>query len=507
MEEFELNLPIFVTSLLSLLLLWCITRRILVKPAGGGLKKLVRPPSPSKLPIIGNLHQLGSLPHRNLHSLVKKHGPLMLLHFGSVPVLIVSSADSAREVMKTHDLIFANRPAFKAFEKLIYGCTDVVTAPYGEYWRQIKSILVLQLLSNKRVQSLRSIREEETALFVNKIRESSGEVVNLSAIFAEFTNDGIGRSAFGRRYSDSENGKKFLRVMMDMMELFGCINIGDFIPWLSWIGRVNGFDKRLDTTATEMDQVLESMIQECLQAQKDKNNGENIIDILLQIYHPNTTADASIDRNTLKSLILDLFIGGTDTISTTLEWVMTELLRHPTMMEKLQGEVREIIKQEEEEITDDDLEKMHYLKAVVKEALRVHPPLPLLVPRVASKDVQIKGFDISAGTVVMINAWSIGRDPVSWDDPEKFMPERFLNSSIDFRGLDFELIPFGAGRRGCPGITFAVVAIELVLANLMHKFDWKLADGVQGKDLDMNESPGLTAHRALPLLAVASHTK
>ncbi|KAH6790127.1 hypothetical protein C2S51_005133 [Perilla frutescens var. frutescens] len=497
MEEFQLNLSIFVTSVLSLMLLWSVTRRILVAP-----------PSPSKLPIIGNLHQLGSLPHHNLHSLAKKHGPLMLLHFGSVPVLIVSSADSAREIMKTHDLIFANRPAFKAFEKLIYGCTDVVTAPYGEYWRQIKSILVLQLLSNKRVQSLRSIREEETALFVKKIRESSGEVVNLSAIFAEFTNDGIGRSAFGRRYSDSENGKKFLRVMMDMMELFGCINIGDFIPWLSWIGRVNGFDKRLDTTAREMDQVLESMIQECLQPQKDKNNGQNIMDILLQIYHANTsTAHASIDRDTLKSLILDVFIGGTDTISTTLEWVMTELLRHPTMMEKLQGEVREIIKQEEEDITDDDLEKMHYLKAVVKEALRVHPPLPLLVPRVASKDVQIKGFDISAGTVVMINAWAIGRDPVSWDEPEKFMPDRFLNSSTDFRGLDFEFIPFGAGRRGCPGITFAVVAIELVLANLMHKFDWKLAHGVEGKDLDMNESPGLTVHRAVPLLAVASHTK
>ncbi|KAH6772545.1 hypothetical protein C2S51_010949 [Perilla frutescens var. frutescens] len=503
MEEFELNLlPLFLTAFLSLILL-CSIARIFLK------QERVPPPSPSKLPIIGNLHQLGSLPHRNLHSLAQKHGPLMLLHFGSVPVLIASSADSAREIMKTHDLIFANRPAFKAFEKLIYGCRDVTTAPYGEYWRQIKSILVLQLLSSKRVQSLRSIREEETALLVKKIRESSGEEarpVNLSSMFAAFANDGIGRSAFGKRYSESPNGKKFLRAMMDMMELFGRIDIGDFIPWLSWISRVNGFDKRLDTVAREMDQVLETMIQERLEAQKEKNNGEiNIMDILLEIYHGSNTADdaASIDRDTLKSLVLDVFIGGTDTISTALEWTMTELLRHPTVMWKLQGEVRGIIKQEEEDndITDDEVERMHYLKAVVKEALRLHPPLPLLVPRVASRDVQIRGFDVSAGTVVMINAWAIGRDPVSWDQPENFMPERFLNSSTDFRGLDFELIPFGAGRRGCPGITFAVVAIEIVLANLVHKFDWKL---VQGKDLDMNESPGLTVHRAVPLLALAS---
>ena len=175
-------------------------------------------------------------------------------------------------------------------------------------------------------------------------------------------------------------------------------------------------------------------------------------------------------------------------------------------MEKLQREVRGIVKKKEE-ITDDDLERMHYLKAVIKEALRVHPPLPLLVPRITTKDVQVKGFDVSAGTVVMINAWGIGRDPASWDKPEKFKPERCLNSSTDYRGLDFELIPFGAGRRGCPGITFAVVSIELVLANLVHKFDWTLPHGIHGKDLDMNESPGLTVHKAVPLLALASYTK
>lgn len=202
-------------------------------------------------------------------------------------------------------------------------------------------------------------------------------------------------------------------------------------------------------------------------------------------------------------VLQDVFIGGTDTVSTALEWTMTELLRHPKVMEKLQGEIRGIVKQNGD-IRDDDLKNMDYLKAVIKESLRYHPPVPLLAPRTAGKDVQLKGYDVSAGTTVMINAWTIGRDPVSWDEPEKFKPERFLNSSIDFKGLDFEFIPFGAGRRGCPGITFAFVTIELVLANLVHKFDWELPSGVEGKDLDMSESIGITVHKVVPLLALAS---
>ncbi|KAL8547581.1 hypothetical protein ACS0TY_007054 [Phlomoides rotata] len=143
---------------------------------------------------------------------------------------------------------------------------------------------------------------------------------------------------------------------------------------------------------------------------------------------------------------------------------------------------------------------------MIKETLRQHPPVPLLVRRIAVEDVKIKGYDVSAKTMVMINAWAIGRDPASWDEPEKFKPERFLNSLIDYKCLDFEFIPFGAGRRGCPGISFAVVTMEFVLANLVQKFNWKLPNGIEEKDLDMSESPGVTFHRSVPLLAVASQS-
>lgn len=199
----------------------------------------------------------------------------------------------------------------------------------------------------------------------------------------------------------------------------------------------------------------------------------------------------------------DIYSAGTDTTFTVLEWAMTELFRHPTIMTKLQSEVRQILNGKQD-ITEDEMTKMHYLKAVIKETLRLHPPIPLLVPREASQDVKVMGYDMAAGTMVITNAWAIGRDPSSWDEPEEFRPERFLNSSIDFKGHDYELIPFGAGRRGCPGIAFAMATNEFVLVNLMGKFDWELPDGAKGEDLDVEESPGVTIHRKVPLIAIAT---
>ncbi|KAL7138874.1 hypothetical protein ABFS83_09G011900 [Erythranthe nasuta] len=498
---------LIIQALLSLFLISYITKW-LYKRFHGNKKNL--PPSPPKLPILGNLHQLGLLPHRNLQSLAKKYGPIMLLHFGNKPTLIVSSADSAREIMRTHDVIFSDRLESSVNKRLLYDCKDVSVAPYGEYWRQLKSICVLQLLSNKRVQSFHSIREEETALLMKRIRESSSRSssVDLSEMFTEFTNDVVCRSAFGKKYSEGENGKKYLWLLKEFVELVGKINIGDFVPMLSWINRVNGFDSRVDTVAREMDEFFEGVICErmenpkkLLQGDREEKHGENFLDILLEIYRDNGTG-VSIDRDSVKAIILDVFAAGTDTTSTVLEWAMTQLLRHPQIMKRLQHEVRQVIKDKTDTITENDLEKMPYLKAVIKETLRLHTPIPLLVPRVARKDVKVMGYDISAGTMVVVNGWAIGRDPASWNEPEKFDPDRFLHSRVDYQGLDFELIPFGAGRRGCPGISYAIVTDEYLLANLIREFDWKLPDDVG--DVDMGELPGLAIHRAVPLLALAS---
>ncbi|KAG6404327.1 hypothetical protein SASPL_136573 [Salvia splendens] len=285
-------------------------------------------------------------------------------------------------------------------------------------------------------------------------------------------------------------------ALRELFRLMTNVEIGEFVPWLSWISRVNGFYGRVEKVREELDEFLEMVVEEHLNNGSESSDGninnENFVDILLK--------DSSIDRDGIKAILLDMLAGGTDTTSSTLEWAMTELIRNPTVRMKLQTEVREIV-QDRHVITDDDLGKMQYLKAVIKETLRLRAPVSLL-GRVTREDITVMGYDISANTLVLVNTWAIGRDPSSWDQPEMFHPERFLNSSLDFKGVDFKFAPFGHGRRGCPGIALAIASVELVLANLVHKFDWKLPMGAKCEDLDVLEQPGVNLHRKNPLLVV-----
>ncbi|GAB2269751.1 hypothetical protein Dimus_004673 [Dionaea muscipula] len=485
---------------------------LLTKP----LKRKNLPPSPRTLPIIGNLHQLGKYPHRSLRSLSRQYGDLMLLHLGSKPTLVVSSARAAQEIMKTHDAIFSNRPQKTTASKLLYDGKDISVAPFGEYWRQMRSILVVKLLSNNRVRSFRHVREEETALMIEKIKRMGQEPMDLSEMFVTLMSDVVCRVALGRKYSGGgiAAAANFKDILKELMELLGSFYVGDFIPWLAWIHRLNGLDGRVDKMVKQFDEFVEGIIEEHVEWQKkqklensddpdkDEESVKDFVDVLLEVQR-DEKAGFPVGRDTIKALILDVFTAGTDTTYTVLEWAMTELLRHPQVMKRLQAEVRGIV-ETRDEISEGHLEEMRYLKAVMKETLRLHPPLPLLVPRESTKDIQLNGYDIAAGTRVIINAWAIHTDPVHWEEPEKFRPERFLDSSVDFKGQDFPLIPFGAGRRGCPGISFAVANNEFVLANLMHRFDWALTAATEGATLDMSETAGLTAHRKNPLITIAT---
>ncbi|KAM7481579.1 hypothetical protein LguiB_006162 [Lonicera macranthoides] len=459
------------------------------------------PPSPPKLPGIGNFHQLGNYPHRSLQSLAEKHGPIILLHFGSVPVLVITSPDAAREIMKTHDLIFSNRPKATIPSKLLYNSKDIAFSPYSEYWRQVKSIGILNLLSNKRVQSYKSTREAETALMIEKI--NNNRLVNLSDMFKSLTNDVVCRVALGRKLG-GEDGMRFKELLVELVELLGVFCVGDYVPWLWWVDRVSGLFGRVERVAKGIDEFLEGVLSDHMEKKKEECEGEgkNFVDILLEIQRENKLG-FPVSRDTIKALIMDMFAAGTDTTYTVLDWATAELLKHPKIMIKLQNEVRQIAKGKSS-VTEDDLEKMQYLKLVIKETLRLHVPAPLLIPRESIENAKILGYDVKVGTQVIINAWAIGRDSLVWEDPEEFRPERFLNSSTDFKGIHFEFIPFGAGRRGCPGVLFAMVVIELALANLLYSFDIALPDGQRAKDLDMTETSGITVHKKSPILVVAT---
>ncbi|XP_049396250.1 cytochrome P450 71A6-like [Solanum stenotomum] len=462
------------------------------------------PPSPPKLPFIGNFHQLGLQPHRSLQKLTNEFGPMMMLQFGSVQVLIASSAESASQIMKIQDLGFANKPNSIIPRKLFFGPKDVAFTPYGEYWRNARSVCMLHLLNNKRVQSFSKIREEETSLLLRKINHSidNSQVVDLTELFVTMMNDVLCRVALGRKYCDGEEGKKFKSLVIELVELLGVFNIADYMPWLAWVNHFNGLNAKVDKVAEEFSAFLEGVIEEHKEKIDEKEEGSaDFVDILLQVQKENKSG-FNIEMDSIKAIIMDMFAAGTDTTSTLLEWTMNELIRNPNTLRKLRDEVRQVT-QGKSDVTEEDLENMPYLIAVMKESLRLHSPVPLL-PRQAIKDTKVLGYDVAAGTQVFVCPWAISRDPTIWENPEEFQPERFLDTCVDYKGLNFELIPFGAGRRGCPGITFAKVVNELALARMLFHFEFSLPNGAKAEDLDVDEALGITVRRKSPLLVVAT---
>ncbi|KAK1363207.1 hypothetical protein POM88_038768 [Heracleum sosnowskyi] len=313
-------LKLFVLSLVILALTIFLIKKLFAP--SDSHKKL--PPSPSKVPIIGHLHKLGIHPHRSLQKLSQKYGPIIMLRLGSVPTLVVSSAEAAQEVMKTHDLAFADRPRSKLNEKMLYNYKDVSSAPYGEYWRQMKSICVIQLLSNKRVYDTRKVRENETALLVKKIAESSPLVVDLSDLLMAYTNDIVSMSSIGRKFSEGESGRRFRRMMKEFVSVLGGFDVGTYIPQLAWFSSVMGLYNKVDAVAKEFDEFLERIVDEHISTSKQEKieGAEDFVDVLLQIYNDKSITGFSIDRESIKAIVLDVLAAGTDTTYTVLEWTM-----------------------------------------------------------------------------------------------------------------------------------------------------------------------------------------
>ena len=193
-----------------------------------------------------------------------------------------------------------------------------------------------------------------------------------------------------------------------------------------------------------------------------------------------------------------------DTSATTVGWAMSELIRHPHIMKKMQDELEKVVGLNRL-VEESDLKNLEYSEMVVKEILRLHPPAPLLVPHESVEDCTVDDFHIPKKSRIIVNAWAIGRDPSAWIDPEKFIPDRFIGSQVDVKGKNFQLIPFGAGRRSCPGMQLGLIMVNLLLAQLVHCFDWELPNGMTPSELDMTEKFGLTCPRARDLMIVPSY--
>ncbi|CAI8585909.1 unnamed protein product [Vicia faba] len=428
------------------------------------------PPGPKGLPFIGNLHQLNSSSLGvNFYELSKKYGSLIFLKLGSRPTLVVSSAKMAKQVLKTHDIEFCNRPSLISHMKLSYNGLDQVFAPYREYWRHTKKLSFIQFLSVKRVTMYSSVRKYEVTQMMKKISEQyvpSNKLVNLHNLLSCHTSAIVCRTAFGRRFEE------------------------------------DGTERSMFHDLLKEAQELTSIVDEHLDPERKKlhPHEEDVIDALIHLKNdPYCSMDLKSEH--IKPLIMNMLLAGTDTIASVVVWAMTALIKDPRVMRKVQEEIRNVFGAKGF-IEEEDVQKLPYLKVVIKETMRLYPSLPILLPRETMKECEIEGYKIPDKTLVFVNAWAIHRDPEAWKNPEEFYPERFVGSDIDFKGQDFELIPFGSGRRVCPGLNMGVVTVELLLANLLYLFDWEMPEGVKRDDIDFDNLPGLVQHKKNPLCLV-----
>lgn len=482
------------------------------------LRRKPYPPGPTGLPIIGNMMMMDQLTHRGLANLAHRYGGLFHLKMGFVHMVLVSSPEEARQVLQVQDNIFSNRPATIAISYLTYDRADMAFAHYGPFWRQMRKLCVMRLFSRKRAESWQSVRDEVDRV-VRATAGRAGSEVNVGEAVFNVTKNIIYRAAFGS--SSSEGQDEFISILQEFSKLFGAFNIADFIPFLGWADP-NGLADRLAKARAALDGFIDTIIDEHLHKKKGANGRiseekdnqeEDMVDDLLNFYSEHEEAKVTesddlqnaikLTRDNIKAIIMDVMFGGTETVASAIEWAMSELMRSPEDMKRVQQELADVIGLTRR-VDESDLDKLPFFRCCIKETLRLHPPIPLLLHE-TSEEAVVGGYRIPKRARVMINAWAIGRDANSWSDPETFKPSRFMDEGVpDFKGGNFEFIPFGSGRRSCPGMQLGLYALEMCVANLLHCFTWELPNGMKPSELDMSDIFGLTAPRASRLVAVPS---
>ncbi|KAF8776660.1 hypothetical protein HU200_003386 [Digitaria exilis] len=481
-------------AMVSVLISFVLLVLSFVVPLRRRQKPLNLPAGPKGWPVIGSLHLLaGSLPpHRALAALASRHGaPLMHLKLGSFHVVVASSAGTARLVLKTHDLAFADRPPAAWGAIIAYGYKGIVQTPYGSYWRMARKLCATELFSPRLVDKFERARMAEMRALTRAVFVSGAggrAAVTVREHLMSFTMRNILRMALGERWSSSygsAEGEAFRRSLEEGFAVSGTVsNVGEWVPWLAWLD-LQGLVGRMKRVHVEFDRFNEMVLDEHLKDHRrrravasDDAAARDLVDVLVQLaeeddggqYDQPPDTSTRLTRDGIKAIFQDIISGGTETT---------------------------------------DLPDLAYIDAVLKETMRLHPVGPLLIPHHAREHTVVAGgYDIPAGARVLVNAWAVGRDPASWpESPEAFRPERFLAGGsaegVDVRGAHFQLVPFGAGRRMCPAYNLAMKEMSATLANLVHGFSWRLPEGMAAEDVSLEEAMGLSVSLKEPVVAIA----
>ncbi|KAK4491034.1 hypothetical protein RD792_001755 [Penstemon davidsonii] len=461
------------------------------------------PPGPPPIPLLGNILQLMTKnPHVTVSNLSKKHGPLISLKLGTRLVVFASSRDSAKEILKTHDRDLSGRYAPKATpidESYLKKFSLLWAADVSaQNWRSIRSCWKEMLFSNSALDFGVCFRERKIAEMVKFLEGKSGDVVEISIVVFVTVYNTLGNICFSRDMiglEDEQTGSVWKEIIWRFMECCTTPVVGDVFPAIGVDFWLWGPRREARNCLDRMFGVWGDIVRRRREEEGGRGAPGNERDFLGFMLE-NEFSDLQI-----KYMLLEILPAGTGTVITTIEWAMSELIKNPDAM----GKLREELRINPSSIRESDISQLAYLNSCIKETLRLHPPIAFL-PHRAKSQCQVMNYTIPEDSLVMVNIWAMGRDPEIWEDPTSFKPERFLNSGLDFKGRDFEFLPFGAGRRMCPGWPFADKQLHLILASLIRCFNWSLPsnNGDKKFELDMNEKYAVPLRKETPLLLLLS---
>ncbi|KAL0343542.1 UNVERIFIED_CONTAM: cytochrome [Sesamum angustifolium] len=465
---------------------------LLLKYLSGENYRLPPTPAPA-LPIIGHLHLLAPPLHRTLERFSQTHGPIFSLKLGSRRVVVVSSPELVEECFTTNDIILSNRPQILADKYVGYNHSTTVGANYGDLWRGLRRLGAQEVLSSARVNAFSWIRQDEMRRTLQSMVMNGNESVKLDLkrkLFDLIFNI-IMRMLAGKRYCGTEegeheqSGERWREMISEVLESAEATNPEDFLPFLLWID-YRGLKKKLAGLAEKMDGFYQGLMDEHRQEKRNTIVGHLLS---LQESDPEFYTDQII-----KGFMANMIIAGTDTSAVTIEWAMSLLLNNPDVLQKAKLEIDSQVGHQRL-VEEQDLPNLPFLHSIIFETFRLFPAGPLVVPRESSADCKVGGYDIPRGTMLLVNAWAIHRDPKVWSDPMSFKPER-----IDRREVEtHRLMPFGLGRRACPGAGLGQRMVGLALASFIQCFEW---ERVSSEEVDLTEGAGLTMPKLKPLEAM-----
>lgn len=306
----------------------------------------------------------------------------------------------------------------------------------------------------------------------------------------------ITRLAYGKRFVNSQGvtdkqGEELKAIFSEGMKIVAPLDTLEHIPWLRWMFPLN--EKAFAKNEARRDKLTHEIMEEHALARLSSGgeSKQHFCDALMALKDKYDLSD-----DTIVVLLWDMITAGKDAIAISVEWAMAELIRNPRVQEKAREELDRVVGRERV-MSETDLPSLPYLQCVAKEALRLHPPTPLMLPHHAGDNVKIGGYDVPKGTVVHVNVWAVARDPEVWKNPLEFRPERFLEEDVDMKGHDFRLLPFGAGRRVCPGAQLGIYLVTSMIGHLVHHFEWGSRE-----EIDMRENPGIVTYMRSPLEVV-----